>query len=178
MNCSCSQQFAELFPGQTGFPNQRAKRAFGQLPVIGHRQSATRSVAQDDMAAGLVVHRVADAPESLDRIRAGADGKAAHAGISTISSVMPRGIGSPCFWRLARYPWMASRMLAVASSRVLPCETHPGNAGHSATNTPSSSGSTVIRNFIRLKITPARISCKDASGQQLSQIRSTGRHTP
>ena len=177
MNCSCSQQFAELFPGQTGFPNQRAKRAFGQLPVIGHRQSATRSVAQDDVAAGLMVHRVADAAESLDRVCARTDGKAAHAGISTISSVMPRGIGSPCFLRLARYPWMASRMLAIASSRVLPWDTHPGNVGHSATKTPSSSGSTVIRNFIQLKITLCPVHRKDSS-QRRSSTRFPERHSP
>jgi hypothetical protein len=35
---------------------------------------------------------------------------------------------------------MASRILASASSRVLPCETHPGSTGHSATSQPSSPG--------------------------------------
>src|SRR5439155_19409491 len=42
---------------------------------------------------------------------------------------------------------MASRIFAIASSRVFPCEMQPGKAGHSATNTPSSSGSNVMRNF-------------------------------
>src|SRR5438034_5038783 len=42
---------------------------------------------------------------------------------------------------------MASRIFAIASSRVFPCEMQPGKAGHSATNTPPSSGSTVMRNF-------------------------------
>jgi hypothetical protein len=32
----------------------------------------------------------------------------------------------------------------------LPCETQPGSAGHSATNTPSSSGSMTTRYFIFL----------------------------
>ena len=34
----------------------------------------------------------------------GANRQAAHAGISTISSLMGGGTGSPCFLRLARYP--------------------------------------------------------------------------
>jgi len=157
---SLSKQFAELFFGQAGLANERTKRAFCQLPMIGHGQSATRSVAQDDVAAGLMVHSVTNTAECLDSVRTRTDGKAAHAGISTISSVMPLGIGSPCFFRLSMYPWIASRMLAIASSRVLPCETHPGSAGHSATNTPSSSGSTVTRNFMQMKVTPSQ---KDAS---------------
>jgi hypothetical protein len=32
----------------------------------------------------------------------------------------------------------------------LPCEMHPGRAGHSATNTPSSSGSITTRYSMRL----------------------------
>src|SRR5438309_1723191 len=48
---------------------------------------------------------------------------------------------------------MASRMLVIASSRVLPWETHPGKAGHSATNMLFSSGSMVTRNFIGTMIT-------------------------
>src|SRR6266700_8335593 len=43
---------------------------------------------------------------------------------------------------------MASRMFATASSRVLPWETQPGKTGHSATNTPSSSGAIKTRNFM------------------------------
>jgi hypothetical protein len=38
-------------------------------------------------------------------------------------------------------------MFTIASSRVFPCEMQPGKAGHSATNTPSWSGSIVTRNF-------------------------------
>lgn len=165
-----SQQFGKLLPRQTGLANERAERAFGQLWMIGHGQTAARSVSKDDVAAGWMVHRVAGAPESLDRVRAGTHGQAAHTGTSTISSVMAAGIGSPCFLRLARYPWMASRMLTIASSRVLPCDTHPGKAGHSATKTPSSSGCTLTRNFMQLKIAPSRVSCKDATGERDSVL--------
>src|SRR5260221_6813886 len=45
---------------------------------------------------------------------------------------------------------MASLMLPSASARVLPCEMQPGSAGHSATNTPSSSGSITTRYFMLL----------------------------
>lgn len=44
---------------------------------------------------------------------------------------------------------MVSRILVIASSRVLPCEMQPGEVGQSATNTPSSSGSINTRNFMR-----------------------------
>jgi hypothetical protein len=67
-----------------------------------------------------------------------------------IFSVMDGGTGSPYFLRLAKYPVMASLMLARASARVLPCEMQPGNAAHSATNTPSSSGPIATRYFMVL----------------------------
>src|SRR6266511_2115093 len=146
-----SKQFAELFPGDAGLADKGAERAFGQLAMIGNSQTPTRWMPQDDVAASLVVHFVTEFSESFDRVCTGTDRQAVHTGTSTISSVMPPGIGSPCFLRLARYPWMASRMWAIASSRVLPWEMHPGRAGHSATNTPSSSGSMVTRNFMPLR---------------------------
>ena len=37
----------------------------------------------------------------------------------------------------------------TASARVLPCEMQPGSAGHSATNIPSSSGSSTTRYFMQ-----------------------------
>src|ERR1700690_2579173 len=43
---------------------------------------------------------------------------------------------------------MASLMFSTASDRVRPSEMQPGKVGHSATNTPSSSGSTCTRNFM------------------------------
>src|SRR5437867_56413 len=58
------------------------------------------------------------------------------------------GSGSLWFFKLAMYPAMASLMLVRASSRVFPWETQPGSVGHSATNTPSSSGSMTTRNFM------------------------------
>src|SRR5713226_8526547 len=97
-----------------------------------------------------MIHFVAQLLKNADGVLAGANGQAAHAGISTISSLMGGGTGSPCFLRLARYPVMASLMLARASARVLPCEMQPGSAGHSATKTPSSSGSIITRNFMLL----------------------------
>src|SRR6266487_2312835 len=43
---------------------------------------------------------------------------------------------------------MASLMLAKACSRVSPWLMQPGSVGHSATKTPSSSGSIMTRNFM------------------------------
>ena len=56
--------------------------------------------------------------------------------------------GIPLAARAARQPEIASRMCARASVSVLPCDTHPGIAGHSATIMPVSSGSNVTRGFI------------------------------
>lgn len=48
----------------------------------------------------------------------------------------------------SRHSAMASRMLASASSRVLPCETHPDKTGHSATIQPSSPGRRTTGNVL------------------------------
>ncbi len=55
-----------------------------------------------------------------------------YAGTST-STTCSWGIGSPCFWRTTRIPWIASLIFARASACVRPWETHPGSLGHSAT---------------------------------------------
>lgn len=78
--------------------------------------------------------------------------KRAQTVTSMSSSVIGPGAGSACFFRLWRYPCMASRILAIASWRVFPCETQPGSAGHSTTKTPTASGSTRTRNFMGLTV--------------------------
>src|SRR5207244_12272274 len=122
----------------------------GELAMIGHCEPPHLSMAQNDMTSSFVVELIADLFKGADGFIARTHGQAAHAEISTISSLMGGGTGSPCFLRLARYPVMASLMLARASARVLPCEMQPGSAGHSATKTPSSSGSIITRNFMLL----------------------------
>src|SRR5450432_683443 len=59
---------------------------------------------------------------------------------------MVRGI--PLAARASRQPEIASRMFSRASVSVLPCDTQPGIAGHSATIMPVSSGSNVTRSSI------------------------------
>ncbi len=44
------------------------------------------------------------------------------------------GIGSPCFFRLDKYPDMASLAFATASCLVFPWDMHPGRSGTSETN--------------------------------------------
>jgi hypothetical protein len=70
--------------------------------MVGHREPAHLWMAQDDVAAGLMVHLVAELLKGADGLLAGASRKPAHPEISTISSLMGGGTGSPCFLRLAR----------------------------------------------------------------------------
>jgi hypothetical protein len=70
--------------------------------MVGDCEPTHLRMAQDYVAACLVVHFVAQLFKSADSILTGANGQAAHAGISMISSLMGGGTGSPCFLRLAR----------------------------------------------------------------------------
>jgi len=54
-----SEQIDKLIFRQAGFTNQRPQCSLGQGPVIGHSETAHLKVAQNDVAAGLVVHLVA-----------------------------------------------------------------------------------------------------------------------
>ena len=63
---------------------------------------------------------------------------------------------SPLSARNSRHARMASRTSTRASSLVAPRLTHPGMAGHSNTQTPSSSRSMLARNVIRPLNTTAR----------------------
>ena len=118
------------------------------LFVIGNRKPTHVGMTENNVAACLMIYLVSQFFESADSLLAGANRQPAHAGISTISSLIGGGTGSPCFLRLATYPVMASFTLRRASARVLPWEMHPGSAGHSATKTPSSSTSIITRYFI------------------------------
>src|SRR3989344_8086859 len=78
--------------------------------------------------------------------------KVIYALTSTISSVIGGGIGSLCFFRLIRYPSIASFIFLIASFLVFPCEIHPGSVEHFAINIPSSSCSIFILNFILMNM--------------------------
>ena len=69
-----------------------------------------------------------------------------QAGTSTSRTAIVRGI--PLAARVARQPAIASLRLSNASASVRPWETQPGMAGHSATITPVSSGSSVTSSFM------------------------------
>src|SRR5678816_1903667 len=51
------------------------------------------------------------------------------------------GGGSPKSRSVCKCPWIASRIEAIASSRVRPVETQPGRSGTYTLNVPSSAGS-------------------------------------
>ena len=63
-----SEQIRELFFGEASLPNESAESAFGKLAVIGDGQAAARRMAEDDVAAGLVVHFVAEFSKGFDRV--------------------------------------------------------------------------------------------------------------
>ncbi len=56
-----------------------------------------------------------------------------------VHKVLEGGMGSLCFFKLSKYPRVASFIFSRASPLVFPCEIHPGKEGHSAMNIPSSS---------------------------------------
>ena len=64
------EQFAELFLGQAGFADQGAQRSLGQFAMIRHSETTHGRMAEDDVAAGLVVHFVAELAECPHGIRA------------------------------------------------------------------------------------------------------------
>ena|ERR1043166_2455090 len=98
------QQRGELFLGQARFADEGAERAFGEFAMVGNGESATAGMAQDHVAAGLVVEFVTQLAKSFDRVSTGANREAAHIGTSTMASVMGDGSGSECLSRLWRYP--------------------------------------------------------------------------
>ena len=101
-DASALEELDELFLGQTGIADQSAERAFGKLTMVGDCQPTTGRMAKDDVAAGLMIHFVGDLAKGAHGVRARTDWQAAHTETSTISSVIPPGIGSPCFSRLWR----------------------------------------------------------------------------
>ena len=97
-----SKRITELFLGETGFANEGTECALGKLAVVGNGQPAASRMAQNNMAACLVVHFVTEILKGFDGTGTGADGQAAHTGTSTISSATGPGIGSLCFSILCR----------------------------------------------------------------------------
>src|SRR5216684_3885209 len=126
---------------------------------------------QHDVAATLPIHNPASFDESshgrcprTDRERR------AHATRISISIVsMFDGIELAA--RVSRLPSIASRMFAMASSRVLPCETQPGRPGHLATNQPSSSCSRVTKNFCDFATAPTVVPFCRAAKSLLCRLR-------
>ena len=94
------QQVRELLLGQPRLADQGAQSPFGEFPMIRHRQPALGRMPQNNVAAGLMIHFVAQLTERLDRVRAGSHRQTAHAGTSTTSSLTGSGTASPCFSRL------------------------------------------------------------------------------
>src|SRR4029079_2746647 len=112
---SCVQQLDESVLGDPCLANQRAKCSLCEFTRIRHCQSPLRRMSKDDVTAGLMIHRISHALECGDGRSAGTDRQPAPVSTSTNSSVIGGGGASPCFSRLARYPWIASLMLASAS---------------------------------------------------------------
>ena len=82
------QKFFEFFQGQ---------------PAVGRV-----GFSQDNVASGLMILNISQLSKSLTDIFPGQNRKLTQREISTISSSIGGGIGSPCFFKLFRYPLMAS----------------------------------------------------------------------
>src|SRR6202162_682104 len=122
----------KFFDRQAGGANQGPQGPAFDRVVVGHgerRQSA--ALDQDDMASPLTRNSPAQPHECLRHLSATPGRKAGQAGISTSRVSMVRG--RPSSARTSRQSWMASLMLASASSSVSPWLTQPGIAGHSTT---------------------------------------------
>ena len=96
--------------GQARFPNNRPQRALGDLLVIRHREAAKwrRMLTENHVAARLVVKLVAELLQGGNQGLPRNAGQPAQRLTSTISSLMEGGTGSPCFFKLSRYPLIAS----------------------------------------------------------------------
>lgn len=64
--------------------------------------------------------------------------------IEAIKLSLSEGMGSLCFFKLMRYPLIASIAIRFASFKFLPWLTHPGSAGTITVNPPSGSGRNTI----------------------------------
>ncbi len=122
----------EFFDRQAGGANQGSEGPAFDRVVVGHgerRQLA--ALDQDDMASPLPRNSLAQPHECLHHLSAAPGRKAGQTGISTSRVSMVKG--RPSSARTSRQSWMASLMLASASSSVSPWLTQPGIAGHSTT---------------------------------------------
>ena len=83
-----SEKRHELLHSQTGLADERSQRAFRDRLVVGDREAAERwsRIAEDHVASGLAVEKVAELAESFGCLPASDDGKLAQTAISTVSS--------------------------------------------------------------------------------------------
>ena len=61
-----SEQVAEFFLGQTGLADERPESAFGKFTVVGHREAAHGGMAQNDVAARLMIDFVPHLAKGTD----------------------------------------------------------------------------------------------------------------
>ena len=104
------QKFFEFFQGQPRVAKDGFQGAFCNFFMVGEGQPAVGWVgfSQDNVAPGLMILNISQLPKSLADIFPGQNRKLTQREISTISSSIGGGMGSPCFFKLFRYPLMAS----------------------------------------------------------------------
>lgn len=149
MNNASPKRSDDLVPGQSSFADERTERTRCGFSMPGHGPSAARKTPGDDVSGAFMAHPSSPPADCHDRVRGGTNGRTPHPQTATISSQLASEIGAPRFRRLTSHPRMASGMQAMASSRIPPCGTRPGNAAHSATKTSSPPGSMVTSNTLR-----------------------------
>src|SRR5689334_8752902 len=89
----------------------------------------------DDMASSLAIAPPSGPLECPHRVGARDDRKPSHQTETSISRV-DIVTGIPLAILVSTHACMASRIFSNASFSVLPCEIHPGMAGHSTTIIP------------------------------------------
>jgi hypothetical protein len=98
------QEGHECLDRETSFANQTTQGALGELFVVRDGQATVWrvSVAENDVAAGLTIFAVADLEECSHCLATRDDRETRQIAISTVSSLIGGGIGSPCVFRLRR----------------------------------------------------------------------------
>ena len=105
-----SQKFPEFGRSQSGLTYDSPQSPFCDFLVIRHSQSTMgrRFLPQNDVAATLMIGKVSDLTQYLAQFSCRYYWQLAQTVTSTISSSIDGGTGSLCFFRLSKYPLMAS----------------------------------------------------------------------
>ena len=98
------KEIGEFLDGQACVADQRPEGPLREFLVVGHGETPVGrfGVTKDHVASFLHVDFITEAAQGFRGLRSGDDGQLHQAATWMISSSMPGGMGSPCFWRLCK----------------------------------------------------------------------------